>query len=84
MDHLRHGVFDVSENSNRLSGSPFVCDYTAIENRVDCFLAEEGVLPVNLHDYLKDLSVYQEKINLKSNQSNASSPPTHLCAHHGS
>ena len=49
-------------------------DEASIELRINSFLETESVFPVNLHDYLKDLSVYQEKINLKSNLSIGSSP----------
>lgn len=49
-------------------------DEASIELRINSFLETERVFPVNLHDYLKDLSVYQEKINLKSNLSIGSSP----------
>ena len=47
-------------------------DVADVELRINGFLEQEGVLPVNLKDYLKNLSVYVEKLNL-SNKSRSPS-----------
>ena len=59
-EDLRRGFFDVETRLPGKSGA--VADHvTEIEDRIDNFLEAENVNYINLSEYLKALSIFEEK-----------------------
>lgn len=50
-----------------------ILEVNGIELQIDDFLEIEAVRPVNLNDYLKELSIYQESLKLSPLEQKGSS-----------